>query len=139
MLYVGDREIAMKSGCAPDLFVYAAVLDVPFRAEETCHATGTPIRVDFVPGGYERVDPPEAVTVLLPTKDLHEANGGNFEQINTTVCTCQPFFASANAAETWLAARPGSRIFTAKEMFERSWLIHYRDTIRPMIHPADHG
>jgi hypothetical protein len=23
-------------GCAPDLFMYAAVLDVPFRVEETC-------------------------------------------------------------------------------------------------------
>jgi hypothetical protein len=25
MLYVGDREIPMRSGCAPDLFVYAAI------------------------------------------------------------------------------------------------------------------
>jgi alkylmercury lyase-like protein len=65
-LYVGDREVPMKSGCAPDLFGIAAVLDVPFRVEDTCAATGAPIRVDFVPDGLERVDPPDAVTVLLP-------------------------------------------------------------------------
>lgn len=48
-IHVGDREIAMNSGCAPDLFAFAAVLDVPFWVEDTCATTGQPIRVDFVP------------------------------------------------------------------------------------------
>ena len=43
----------MKRGCAPDLPAYAAVVDVPFHVEDTCAATGTPIRIDFVPDGYE--------------------------------------------------------------------------------------
>jgi hypothetical protein len=34
------------------------VLDLPFRVEDTCPATGAPIRIEFVPGGVERVDPP---------------------------------------------------------------------------------
>ena len=133
-LYVGDRVIPMRSGCAPDLFVYAAVLDVPFRVQETCPVTGTPIQVEFVPGGYQRVDPPEVVTVLLPAARLRDALGGHIEQIDATICDHQPFFASAAAAEATLAARPGTRAFTVPEMFERPWLIHYRDTLRPLIH-----
>ncbi|MFD2398921.1 organomercurial lyase [Prauserella oleivorans] len=65
VVHLGDRQVPMGSGCGPDVFTFAAVLDVPFRVEETCPTTGTPIRIDFIPGGVERMDPPEAVTVLL--------------------------------------------------------------------------
>jgi len=134
-LYVGDRTITMNSGCAPDLFAYAAVLDVPFRVEETCPATGTLIRVEFVPGGYQRADPPEAVTLLLALGQVQKVTGGSFDQVNTTLCSYQPFFASAQAAEAALAARPGSRAFTVNEMFERPFVTHYRDNLRPLVHP----
>jgi hypothetical protein len=140
-LHVEGRTVPMSSGCAPDLFIYAAVLDVPFHVEETCPTTGTPIRVDFLPGylpgGVERVRPPETVTVLLAVEDLNRAAGGSFELINTTVCAYQPFFASAQAARPWLAAHPGARVFTIAEMFQRPWLRHYRDTLRPLIHTPD--
>jgi len=135
-LYVSGREVPMKSGCAPDLFGIAAVLDVPFWVEDTCAATGAPIRVDFVPDGFERVDPPEAVTVLLPIGELQASISGTFEQINANVCTYQPFFASAEAARGWLASHPGGRVFTVGEMFERPWLSYYRDRLRPLIHPS---
>lgn len=131
-LYVGDREIPMRSGCAPDLFAYAAVLDVPFHAEETCPVSGTPIRVEFVPGGHRRVDPPEAVTVLMPLQRLRSANG-IFEDIDTTICAHQPFLASAQAAQPWLAAIPGSRAFTVAEMFDRPFVAYFRDHLRPRV------
>lgn len=137
-LYVEGREIPMRSGCAPDLFLYAAVLDVPFRAEEPCAATGTPIRIDFVPGGYDTVVPAEAVTVLLPVTQVRKVAGASFDEINAEVCTHQPFFASAEAARSWLTAHPGGRVVTVDEMFERSWLTYYRDTLRPLIHPSEH-
>jgi hypothetical protein len=60
-------------------------------------------------------------------------------EINANVCTYQPFFASAMAAEPWLAVRPGSRAFTVNEMFDGSWYIHYRDTIRPLIQAPSRG
>ena len=135
-LHLGDREVPMKSGCAPDLFGIAAVLDVPFRVEDTCAATGAPIRVDFVPDGFERVNPPEAVTVLLAPGELQASILGTFEQINADICTYQPFFASAEAAKDWLAGHPGGRVFTVGEMFERPWLSYYRDRLRPLIHPS---
>jgi len=134
-IYVGDHEVAMKSGCAPDLFFFAAVLDVPFRVEDTCATTGTPIRVDFVPNGYQRVDPPETVTALVPLGRLREVSGASYEQINASVCTHQPFFASAEAAQGWLADHPGGHVFTVAEMFQRPWIAYYRDEVGPLIHP----
>ncbi|HEX5116329.1 MAG TPA: organomercurial lyase [Pseudonocardiaceae bacterium] len=135
-LYVGDREIPMRSGCAPDLFVYAAVLDVLFRVEETCPATGRAIHVELVPDGYRRVDPPETVTVLLPPQRLRAAGGGIFAEINDDVCAYQPFFSSAQAARSVLAAVPGSRTFTVAEMLDRPFVGYLRDRLRPLIHPA---
>ena len=136
-VYIGDHEVRMGSGCAPDVFTFAAVLDVPFRVEEVSPATGRLISIDFVPDGVERVDPPEAVTVLLHPDDLNGIVGGHFDEINANVCRYQPFFASASEAEPWLAAHPGARAFTVTEMFERPWYAHYRDTLRPLIdHPA---
>lgn len=136
-LHIGDRTVSMNSGCAPDLFVIAAVLDTPFRVEDTCAATGVPIQVDFVPGGYDRVTPAETGTVLMPIDRLREAEGRNFAQINDIICGYQPFFASAGAARGWLADHPGGRFFTVREMFERSWVRHYGETLRPLIHGSD--
>jgi alkylmercury lyase len=137
-LYVGGRQVRMKSGCAPDLFLFTAVLDVPFRVEDTCAATGAPIRIDFVPNGYGQVDPPETVTALVPLGRVRQVTGANFEQINTTVCTYQPFFASPKAAQAWLTEHPGGRVFTVQEMFERPWLTYYRENLRPLVHPESH-
>lgn len=131
---IGDRAVAMGSGCGPDVFTFAAVFDVPFRVEETCPTTGKLIRVDFAPDGFYQADPPQAVTVLLHPNDFRDAIGGHFAEINANVCTYQPFFASAQAAEPALRARPGARAFTVKQMLERPWFTHYRDTLRPLIH-----
>ncbi|HEY1575371.1 MAG TPA: organomercurial lyase [Pseudonocardiaceae bacterium] len=135
-LYVGDREIPMRCGCAPDLFAYAAVLDSPFRVEETCPVTGRTIHVDFVPGGYRRVDPPGTVTVLLPPQRLLAASG-IFVDIDHNVCAHQPFYASTQAARSRLTARHGSWTFTVAEMFRRPFVTYLHDHLRPLIHPVD--
>ena len=98
MVYIGDRRSPWQRGAGP-VFVFAA-------GEETARSTGTPIRADFVPDGYDRVDPPEAVTVLLHPDDLRASIGEGSNEINADVCTYQPFFASATAGERWLAAAP---------------------------------
>jgi hypothetical protein len=139
MIHVGEREIPMRSGCAPDVPLLAAVLDVPFRVEDSCAATGTPVRVDFVPDGYERVEPARAVTVLLPVDDIEVVAGGSFEQIDAGVCVSQPFFASRDAAQDWLGHHPGGRAFTIEEMFERPIYRYVRDTVGPLVHPPVDG
>jgi hypothetical protein len=40
IVHLGDRQVAMGSGCGPDVFMFAAVLDVPFQVEKTCPVTG---------------------------------------------------------------------------------------------------
>jgi alkylmercury lyase len=125
----------MRSGCAPDLPLFAAVLDVPFRVEDTCAATGAAIHVDFVPDGVERVDPPTTVVPLLPVDHIRGVTGASFEQVDADVCAYQPFFASAPAAAGWLNSNPGGRIFTVAEMFQRPWHQYLRDSLRPLIHP----
>jgi hypothetical protein len=138
-LYVGDREIPMRRGCAPDLPAYAAVLDVPFRVEDTCAATGAPIRIDFVPNGYERVDPPETVALFVPVGRPGDAPFESLEEIEANVCIRQPFFVSADAAHDWLEGIPGARVFTVAETFQRPAYTYYRDHLRPLIHPAVHS
>jgi hypothetical protein len=135
-LHVGDREVPMRSGCAPDLPLLAAVLDVPFRVEDSCPVTGVPIRIDFVPDGVERVDPPTTVVPLLALRDIRRVMGGSFEQIDATVCTYQPFFASAHAAEGWLHDHPGGRVFAIADMFRRPWHAYFRDSLRPLVYPS---
>lgn len=136
MLYVGDRPVPMRMGCAPDLFGFAAVLDVPLRVEETCAATGKPIRVDFVPpDGVGRVDPPETVVMMVSVEALRAAFT-RLEQVDVAVCANQPFYSSAAAAEEALAANPGSRVFTIAEAMERPGFTYYRDTLRPLIHDS---
>ncbi|MGH9026380.1 MAG: organomercurial lyase [Acidimicrobiia bacterium] len=134
MIHVGAREVPMRSGCAPDVPLFAAVLDVPFGVEDRCAATGTPIRVDFVPDGYEHAEPAGAVTVLLPVDDIQVVAGGSFEQIDAGVCVSQPFFASRNAAQDWLHQHPGGRAFTIGQMFERPIYRYVRDTVRPLVY-----
>ncbi|HTF06864.1 MAG TPA: organomercurial lyase, partial [Asanoa sp.] len=134
-LSIGDRQIPMKQGCAPDLIAIAALLDVPFSAEEPCAATGTPIRITFTPNGIEQVEPPSAVAAVLPPEQAGAHASGTISQIDAGVCVFQPFFASADAAEEWLAAHPGGRVFTIEEMFQRPIFTYYRDHLRPRIHP----
>jgi Alkylmercury lyase len=131
-LYLGDRELAV-SGCAPDLLPAAVVLDVPFRVEDTCPATGAPIRIEFVPGGVERVDPPQAVVAMVSPTVASEYGEAEIEQVNQNLCSQQPFCASAEAAQGWLAAHPGGRVFSVREMVNWPLFTHARDTWRSRI------
>src|SRR5262249_1585406 len=109
---------------------------VLFRAEAAWAAPGALIPVVFAPDGFGRVDPPEAVTVLLPIGELQASISGTFEQINANVCTYQPFFASAEAAQGWLASHPGGRVFTVGEMFGRPWGRYYPDRLAAVLNAA---
>jgi alkylmercury lyase len=131
-LYVGDRGMAV-SGCAPDLFGVAAVVDVPFRVEDVCSVTGVPIRIEFANGRTERVDPPETVAVMLPPREANQIDDMDIEQVNADLCVLQPFFSSAQAAQGWLDAHPGGRAFSVEEMANRPFVAYMRENWRPRI------
>ena len=111
----------------------AAVLDVPFRVEDTCPVTGAPIRIAFAPGSVKRVDPPETVVAMLSPEQANTFAEMEIEQINTDLCVQQPFFSSAEAARGWLGNHPGARVFPVQEMVHRPFIMHVRDTWRPRI------
>jgi len=131
-LYVGEREIPV-SGCGPDLFPAAVVLDVPFRVEDTCQATGTPIRIEFSPAGVERVDPPEAVVAMISPDVASRYSEANIEQVNREVCSQQPFFVSTQAAQAWLTTHPGGRVIPVRDVLDLPLFTHVRDTWRTQI------
>jgi hypothetical protein len=124
------------SGCAPDLFGVAAVVDVPFRVEDTCSVTGAPIRIRFASGGVEWAHPRETVAVMLPPEEANKIDEMEIEQVNADVCVLQPFFASAEAAQGWLNERPGGHAFTVEEMANRPFVTYMRDTWRPGSSPT---
>lgn len=129
---VGGRELPV-SGCAPDLLPAAAVLDVGFRAEETCPATGTPIRIEFTPEGVGRVEPPEAVVALVAPEVAGEYGEAEIEQINRDLCSQQSFFASPEAAQDWLVAHPGGQLVPIKEVDRHPLFAYIREVWRPQI------
>jgi hypothetical protein len=131
-VYVDRREIPV-SGCGPDLFPAAVVLDVPFRVEDICQVTGTPIRIQFSPAGVEQVDPPEAVVAMISPDVAGRYGQADIEQINREVCAQQPFFASAQVAQDWLAAHPGGRVIPVRQVLDLPLFAHVRDTWRPQI------
>lgn len=128
-LYVGDRVIPMNR-CVSATFVLAAVLDTPFRLEEPCAATGAPIHIDFVQGGYEFVDPPEPVIAVPPALRPRPDLWNDTAWKDANVCTHGVAFVSADVAQGWLAEHPGGRVFSVDEMFDRPWITYYTQTLR---------
>jgi hypothetical protein len=76
------------TGCAPDVFLYAPLLRPSVQVEETCPATGTPIRLVFTPSRVERVEPAGAVLPLPgPQSPLYSCvAASNGEQIDADAC-----------------------------------------------------
>lgn len=113
---VGTRVMDV-GGCAVDLFWAALAAGVSFRAESKCPTTGTTIRVDLSPDGVERVEPSSTVVAVLHPQAPVLQEMSNVEQADADVCSQQPFFDSAEAAASWLAAHPGGRIYPVAEFF----------------------
>lgn len=129
---IGERRIAM-SGCAPDLFQIAAVIDTPFQVEDTCPTTGVPIRVDFSPPDrVDVVDPTDTVVALDP-RLLGQASTMTSEQIDVNLCVQMPFFANVDAAANWLAGHPARRVCPVRQMSQLEIIGYVRDVLRPQV------
>lgn len=133
---IGARRIAM-SGCAPDLFQIAAVLDTPFQVEDTCPTTGVPIRVDFSPPDrrgdlIDAVDPADTVVALDPHL-LGQTSTMTAEQIDANLCVQMPFFANPDAARSWLAGQPARRVCPVRRMARLEIIGYVRDVLRPRV------
>jgi alkylmercury lyase len=129
---IGDRRIAM-SGCAPDLFQIAALIDTPFQVEDTCPTTGVPIRVDVAPPDrVDAVDPADTVVALDP-RLIGQASAMTPEQIDVNLCVQMPFFANAEAARGWLAAHPARRVCPVGQVSQLKIIRYGRDVLRLLV------
>lgn len=116
--------------CIAATFLLASVIDIPFRLDEPCAATGVPIRIDFVPGGCALVKPRGTVVAVPSPASPRPDRWGDAEWKDDNVCVHGVGFASAEVARPWLADHPGGRIFTVAQMFDRPWIARGRHTLR---------
>jgi hypothetical protein len=127
------------TGCAPDVFLYAPLLRPFLQVEETCPATGIPMRLAFTPSGVERVDPSGAVVPILPPQAFDRL-AGIIGDCDATVCAQCPFYSSAEAAQGWLATHPGGRVFPVREAWDLSFHQEWRDRMSALLTSTiDHG
>lgn len=130
---VGDRRFGV-TGCGPDIFLYAPLARPSLHLEETCPATGTPIRIVFTPSGVERADPSGAVLPLAHPRELAPAGTvSDVEEIDANVCVQWPLFSSAEAAQGWLADHPGGRFFPVREAWDLSFFQEWRDRMSVLL------
>lgn len=143
-LQIGDRRIGV-TGCAPDIFLYAPLLRPPVEVEETCPVTGTPIRLVFTPTRVKHVEPAGTVLPLpgpqSPLYSVTEA-ASNGEEIDTDACDAgpcsqAPLFSSAEAAQGWLDAHPGGRLFPIRQAWNLRAYRDYRDRMSALLNRKD--
>jgi alkylmercury lyase len=119
-LQIGDRRFGMV-GCAPDVFLYAPLVRPSLQLVEPCTVTGTPIRLVFTPSRVESVDPLGAVVPILPPQEFDRLEGMLDRDPDVDMCAESPFYSSAEAAQGWLAAHPGGRVFPIQEAWDLSF------------------
>lgn len=83
-LQIGDRRFGV-TGCAPDVFLYAPLVRPSLVLEETCTATGTPIRIGFSPSRVESVEPSSAVLPMVPPQVLDRIEVRTLEDLDANL------------------------------------------------------
>jgi len=131
-LQIGHSRFGMI-GCAFDVFLYAPLVRPSLQVEETCPATGTPIRIEFTPGGVETAGPASAVLPIPPPLDFDGLERTPPKEVDETVCAQCPFYSSAEAAVGWLAAHPGGRVFPVREAWDLSFHRIWRDRMAAQL------
>jgi alkylmercury lyase len=135
-LQIGDRRVGMN-GCAPDVILYAPLVRPSLQVEETCPATGTPIRIEFTPSRVQDVEPAGAVVAMPPVQVLDRADEMTVWEVDASICAQCPFYSSAEAAHGWLANFPGGRVFPVREAWDLDILREWRDRMSALLN-LDH-
>jgi len=131
---IGERRFGV-TGCGPDIFLYAPLVRQSLHLEETCTATGTPIRILFTPSQVERVDPSGAVMAINHPQEISDMVEGavDIEDLDANVCAHTPLYSSAEAAQGWLADHPGGRLFPIREAWDLSFFRDWRARMSTLL------
>jgi alkylmercury lyase len=98
--------------CSYDTLFIAHLLGVTARVTSPCPVTGDQVRLVVSPDGASDVDPADAVVSLL------EPDAPFDEQVRQTFCHYVLFFASPDAAETWIEDHPGTFWLPVADAFD---------------------
>lgn len=101
-----DRH-ELYTWCALDTLLFPAVLGHPADVESPCHATGAPVRLTVEPDGVVGVEPATAVVSLVTP--------GQCTSVRSDFCNQVHFFASPEAAQSWLAEHPAATVLPVAE------------------------
>ena len=141
---VGDRRFGV-TGCACDIFYYAPLARPSLQLEDTCPATGIPIRLVFTPSGVEHVEPAGAVVATMEPQECttaieDAASEGDIEDVDGDVCVRSSLlFASAEAAQGWLGANPGGSVLPIRDMWDLTTMRDWREQMSALLDPdPDH-
>jgi alkylmercury lyase len=87
--------------CAADTMLFPAILGRPARIESRCPTTDTVIRLTVdAQAGVSDLSPATAVISIPGTRAI------DITHVRATICNPGRFFATAEAAEDWLAQHP---------------------------------
>jgi len=95
--------------CALDTLVIPALLGRSARIESPCHGTGMPVRVTVGSAGVTSVDPETAVVSIVAPDEP--------DSIRDAFCNHVHFFASNEAAQSWLDQHPAGTVHAVDEAF----------------------
>ena len=98
--------------CALDTLVFPVWLERPAQVSSSCPVTGQPIHLTVTPERLEHFDPPSGVLSLLIQDGLATCCN-----IRDAFCAYSQFFASREAASTWLSQTPSAHLLSIEEAF----------------------
>jgi alkylmercury lyase len=98
--------------CAADTLLFPAIIGSRARIESTCPATDTVIRLTVDPqDGVSDVSPATAVISIPAPQELDAA------QVRASCCDPGRYFATAEAAEDWLAQHPTGTVLPVADAY----------------------
>lgn len=98
--------------CAWDPLFIAPLLSTTVRVTSKCPVTGRAVTLAVGPDGVRDIDPPGAVlSFLRPTPEMKT-------NVIESFCHYVLLFASADAAESWIADNPGTFLLGMEDAFE---------------------
>ncbi len=98
--------------CALDTLIFPVWTQHSAQISSSCPVTGQPIHLTVTPERLEHLDPPSGVLSLLIQDGLATCCN-----IREAFCSFSHFFASQEAAATWLSLHPDAHLLPIEEAF----------------------
>ena len=98
--------------CAADTLLFPAILGGPARVESRCPTTGTVIRLTVDPqAGVSDLSPATAVISIPGSQEM------DITCVRATTCNPGRFFATAEAADDWVAQHPDGTVLPVADAY----------------------